>query len=1024
MPMSESHQGRDLSARWWLASLAVIGALLLAPLTTAAGGPPSGVSNDEWAGIQTQIEVERHAITDSDRPGRLYRADNPAQRFTAHFGDEDVVIKSRGRGKPDWHLGLRLTAWGAADNLQPVHPGAAFAEGNRVEIRRGPLTEWYVNTTMGLEQGFTIDAPPGEGFKELVLEMTIEGDLTAELAESGQAVSFHREGSNATLTYSGLRVWDAVENPLEARMELAGEGYRLRLVISVEGAAWPLTVDPVFSFEQKIPSPLDPDPLSGRFGFDVDLDGDWMVVGRLGDRGFGTVGAHIYQRDGGAPTGWEHVVEIEPNDHGADWDHVSVAMSGDFVIIGVPDSGTYGKAYVFQRDHGGPDAWGQVSTIESDIDRAYYFGHSVALDGSTAIIGASRANSGGAAYVYEQSPAGSGNWELLKKVPNPNPAAGGSFGSSASLDGDTAVIGTKHGSAHVFYRDQNGADSWGLVATTNQDGDAVTVSGDVAVIGDVSFGSGGGAHVFERNHGGPNAWGHLISITGNDTDDGDQFGICVAVDADVIVVGAVAEDSAGENSGAAYIFLRDHGGADSWGQAAKITASDASVYGSFGWSTTVSGDTVVVGSLLYRFDDYGFFSSMYVFERNQGGADVWGQAEKIPSPPFFTASFNHFGKSVDTEGDTVTVGAPEGGDRGWVHIFRPAPDGSGSWERQIRITADDDESPWQDHFGFSTAISGDTLVVGAYGDNKYDPPNTYWDTGSAYIFQRDQGGPDNWGVVTRIYRHTFRFFGYSVAIDGDTVIVGGEGHPYYPFPPAHIFQRDHTGPNAWGHVAELIPSDAETSNYQFRRVAISGDIAVLSSFNNGAVYMFERDHGGMNNWGETAKFETECFVGGVAIDDDTLVIGALDGSDSGSGGGAAFIFQRDHGGPNAWGRVATIIPHDSSLRDDFGYSVSIDGDTLVVGEDSSGEIGSVYSFHRDHGGRDNWGETGMFSGFDTYSLFGTSVSVSDGVAIVGAFQDGEAGIEAGAAYIFTIGMPLFFDDFESGDTSLWSGTVP
>ena len=82
--------------------------------------PPAGVSGEAWAGIQEQIEAERHRITESDRPGRLYRADNPVQRFTAHFGAEDVVIAPRGRGEPAWELGLRLTAWGAAHDLQPV----------------------------------------------------------------------------------------------------------------------------------------------------------------------------------------------------------------------------------------------------------------------------------------------------------------------------------------------------------------------------------------------------------------------------------------------------------------------------------------------------------------------------------------------------------------------------------------------------------------------------------------------------------------------------------------------------------------------------------------------------------------------------------------------------------------------------------------------------------------------------------------------------------------------------------------
>jgi hypothetical protein len=744
-----------------------------------------------------------------------------------------------------------------------------------------------------------------------------------------------------------------------------------------------------------------------------------MVVGRLGYSEYAPIAVHIFRRDQQNPELWELVIEITPDDSPGG-EEVATGISGDTVIVAVNQFGSSRRAYLFQRDHGGPDAWGQVATIEPGDGPFNSIGTSVVVEGDLAVMGVPRAdNSDGAAYVFERDQGGPDNWGQAKKIPNPDPSGYDYFGISVALEDGTLVVGSDDGLAHVFYRDGGGPDNWGHIAALIT-AESVAVSGDIAVVGRLGADS---AYVYQRHHGGSDAWGLVTEISPDDAEVASAFGTAVSVDGSTIAVGAYRHDGNGLDAGAVYVFERDFGGTDAWGQVARVGASEPMEHEQLGYSTVIEGDSLVVGAPGHYDGLYGAgLGAVHVFARDNGGANAWGEIMQLPRPPYLNADFNHFGVSVDIEDETAVIGATGG--PGWAHIYQRAPGKSGPWHRLTRITADNDDIPWRDEFGFASAISGDTLVVGAYGDNKYDPPNTYWDTGSAYIFQRDQGGPDNWGVVTRIYRHTFRFFGYSVAIDGDTVIVGGEGDPYYGFPPAHIFQRDHTGPNAWGHVAELIPSDAEKSYHPFRRVAISGDIAVLSWFNNGAVYMFERDHGGMNNWGETAKLETECYVGGVAIDDDTLVIGALDGSDSGPIRGAAFVFQRDHGGPNAWGQVATIIPHDSADHDGFGHSVSIDGDTIIVGKYSSGQNGAVYSFHRDHGGPDNWGETGKFSGFDSYSLFGTSVSVSEGMAIVGAYQDGEAGIEAGAAYIFTIGDASFADGFESGDTSGWSVTVP
>jgi len=998
--------------------LAAIGVLVFAA-TAAAQQPPAGVNGEEWARIQEQIEVERHTITESDRPGMLYRADNSTQRFSAHFGAEDVLITPRGHGEPAWHLGLRLTAWGAAHDLKQVDFATATAERNRVEYRRGPLTEWYVNTTMGLEQGFTIEAPPGEGIDELVLEMTIEGDLTPEFVGGGLAISFHRENSNATLSYSGIKAWDAVGEILEARIEIAGTGKKLRLVTAVSDTAWPITVDPTLSLIQKIPSPLDPDPQSGQFGLSADLDGDWMVVGRLGEANFFKVGAHLFRRDDTDPTAWDHIVEIEPDEGGAGEDHVAVAISGDLVIIGVPASPPSGKAFVFERNHGGPDAWGQAATLDPIDGGASQFGFSVALSGDIALVGApSTDQSDGAAYVYGRNHGGANNWGQVTRISDPNPGEYDHLGYSVALSGETAVIGSEHAPALVCYRNQGGIDSWGQVAAVSQSGDSVSVSGDIAVVGRPDFEA---VEIFERNVGGLDAWGHVTTVVPNDPGGGNQFGANVAIENTTVVVGAWRDSTAAVQAGSAYIFERDHGGADAWGQVTKKTASNASQGENFGWAVALSEDTAVIGTpCSYQFGEYESSGSVYIFERDQGGSGAWGEAANIPSPPFLSAWFNKFGTSVDMDGGIAVIGSPR--KRGWVHIYQNAPDEPGDWERLTRITADDDESPWSDYFGFSTAINGDTVVVGAYGDNYYGSSNTIWDLGSAYVFQRDQGGPDNWGVVTRIFAHTGEYFGYSVAIDGDAVVVGGDGDLYYGFPPAHVFQRDFGGPNAWGHVAELVPSDAH-AYAPYRKVAVSGNTAIVGWFDNGLLYVFERNQGGPDAWGESARIDVGRWGGGIAISGDTLIAGYRSISDP-----AAHVYQRDQGGPGNWGLVATITPPNGIVDQHFGTSVSIDGNVAaVVSLDwaTYNEPGAVYFFHRNPGGAGAWEMLSRFSDSNNYSKFGISTSVSAEVAIVGAPEDSnESGIEAGAAYILTIGARFFCDGFESGDTSLWSRTEP
>ena len=1072
MSLANNHRNRGLGERSWPAHLALVCALMLAVVGADADGPPAGVNGEAWASIQEQIEVERHRVVESDSPGRLYRADNDAQRFTAHFGSEGVVLVDRGRGEPAWQLSMRLTAWGAAHDLQPAHPGAAFAEGNRVEFRRGPLTEWYVNTTMGLEQGFTIDAPPAGDITELVLEMTLDGNLTPLLTGSGNAVTFRCESSNVTLTYSGLTAWDAVTKPLGTRMELAENGTRLRLVISVADAAWPITIDPTLAQVAKLLPTPDLDASEARFSRSAAMDGDLMVVGLLDlSLGEDSGAVHIFRSDQGGAGTWGHVAKITASD-GAAYDYFgdSVAISSDTVIVGAPgdeNNGSYsGSAYVFQRDHGEPDVWNQVARI-TPVDGAAldHFGRSVAISGDTAVIGAPGdddvGESSGSVYLVQRDQGGAHAWGQVAKITPTDDEGVLNFGGSVAISGNTAVIGAPlddhnglfSGSAYVLQRDQGGSVAWGQVtkltasdgASHDNFGASVSVWNDTAVIGATGDNSNAGsAYVFQRDEGGPDGWGQAAKITASDGSSEDRFGKSISINGDTTIVGAYGDNDNGFSEGSAYIFQRDQGGPNAWGQVVKITATDAAQDDLFGYSAAISGDTAVVGS--FGDDDSGHNSgSAYLFQRDHGGTDAWGQLAKLPCPPVFGARGDFFGSSVSISGDTAVVGANGDDDRGSssgsAYIFRYDQGGPGAWVQVAKIAPTDGSE--EDHFGYSVSISGATAVVGASGDDDNGS-----NSGSAYVFQRDHGGPDFWGQVAKVAPTDGSEddrFGYSVSISGDTVAVGSfqDDDNGSNSGSAYLFQRDHGGPGAWGKVAKITPEESASGDHFGFSVAIDEDSVVVGAegsddndSDSGSAYVFRRDHGGPDFWGQVARITPtdaeayDHFGRSVSLSGDTTIVGAPGDDDDGDWSGSAYIFQRDDGGPNAWGQVAKITASDGESLDQFGSSVAFSGDTIVIGargdDDNGSSSGSTYLFFRDHGGPGAWGQVAKIAPADggQGDYFGWSTSITGNTVVVGAPGSASVGDTAGAAYFYTISDAFFAAGFETGDTSEWSVTVP
>ncbi|MFC1968587.1 Ig-like domain-containing protein, partial [Chloroflexota bacterium] len=410
--------------------------------------------------------------------------------------------------------------------------------------------------------------------------------------------------------------------------------------------------------------------------------------------------------------------------------------------------------------------------------------------GDTIVIGANgdddNGSDSGSAYLF--ATCDDGDWFQQQKEPA-SYYGEADFGCSASISNDTIVVGASgdafgYGSAYVYGRNQGGLDNWGEVqkltasdgAPEDHFGSSVSTSGDTIVIGaaddDDNGSSSGSAYVFERNQGGADNWGEVQKLTASDGAAGDDFGISVSISGDTIVIGAGGDDDNGDGSGSAYVFERNQGGADNWGEVQKLTASDGAAFDGFGYSVSVSGDTIVVGA--GGDDDNGNGSgSAYVFERNQGGADNWGEVQKLTASD--GAGFDFFGWSVSISGDTIVVGAWGDDDNGWssgsAYIFERNQGGADNWGEVQKLTASD--GAVGDAFGHSVSISNDTIVVGA----RWDDDNGE-DSGSAYVFERNQGGADNWGEVKKLTASdgaATDFFGYSVSIGGETIVVGALG---------------------------------------------------------------------------------------------------------------------------------------------------------------------------------------------------------------------------------------------------------
>jgi hypothetical protein len=1020
----------------------------------ASASLPTGVTGDWWSAAQQGIATAEYHATwqrlPEDTGDGAYQAPNRAQGFRTHFTDRGIRVVPRTEEQPSWQWGLELVGFGWGEDVQPVTAAEPRANANRVEYVRSGLVEWYVNEPRGLEQGFTIEQPArdvgGAGTSQVVVELALRGGLAVYPSEGGQSIEFAR-GDVRVVRYAELKVTDAMERPLPARMEIGSTSTNdplVRIVVEAGEAAWPIKVDPLAT----TPSwTAESNQASAYFGTSVasagDVNGDGygdVIVGAPGyDNGETSEGrAFVFHGSASglsATAAWSFEGAQAEASLG-----VSVASAGDVngdgyadVIVGADlysNGQPYeGRAFVYHGSAAGLSVTAN-GTVESNQALAY-FGNSVASAGDVnsdgyadVIVGAylydNIESDEGRAFVYHGSAAGlssTANW-----IAESDQASAG-FGSCVAAAGDVngdgyadVIVGapayenveTDEGRTSVYYGSAAGLSAFATwTAESNQAsaafGSSVASAGDVngdgyadVIVGASGYDNGqsneGRAVVYHGSAGGLSANAGWIA-------EGDQasarLGRPVASAGDVngdgycdVIVGASEFDNSETDEGRAYVY---YGGASSLSATAAWTAEGNQASGFFGFSVASAGDV-----------------------NGDGFADV-------------VVGASHF--------DNGLV------DAGCAFAYHGSASGllaASAW------TAGADQA--SAYFGRSVASAGDVngdgyadVIIGAYF---YDNAET--NEGRTYVFHGSASGLSTSANWTAEGNQVNAYLGFSVASAGDVngdgyadVIIGAFGCDNVEAEEGRSFV--YHGSAAGLSVGAAWTAESNQANAQFGYSAASaGDVngdgysdAIVGAWtydngetDEGRAYVYHGSAAGLSAsaaWTVESNQATSGFGSSVAAAGDVngdgygdVIVGAYAFDNGQTNEGRAFVYRGSASGLLASATWICEPDQESAL---FGWSVGSAGDVngdgyvdVIVGAlyCTNGESieGCAFVYHGSASGL-LAGAAWIAEGNQAYADFGISVASAgdvngDGYAdvIIGARMYDNPESNEGRAFVY------------------------
>lgn len=394
----------------------------------------------------------------------------------------------------------------------------------------------------------------------------------------------------------------------------------------------------------------------------------------------------------------------------------------------------------------------------------------------------------------------------------------------------------------------------------------------------------------------PPAWGGWIfqqKVQAPDLAANDYFGSPVAISGDYILTASPEDDDTVSGSGSANVFKRTGG---AWSHEDKLVASAPASGQRYAESLAMDGDWAFIGAR-YHDGPATDCGAVYAYQRS---GTTWTQKQMLQSSDI--AGWDWFGLGVAVDGDYAVIGAfgdtAGASESGSAYVFHY--NGS-SWVQQAKLTAAGAGS--SDWMGTRASISGDTIVVGAYGDDHSGLSNA----GSAYVFEKPGTG---WADMTQTAKLTASDAGTNAyflgsVVDGDTIIASARNDSTGSGLPAiYVFEEPVGGWADMTETAKLTASDAEAGD-SFHALDVDGETIVGGAYNAdhsgltepGAVYTFQMPGGGWADATEDDRLtafdaaDTDYFGVAVALEAGTLVVGARQDDDGGTDTGSAYIYN-------------------------------------------------------------------------------------------------------------------------------------
>jgi len=620
--------------------------------------------------------------------------------------------------------------------------------------------------------------------------------------------------------------------------------------------------------------------------------------------------------------------------------------------------------------------------IASDISSGDNFGTTTAVSGDYIIVGSpyddDNGRDSGSAYIYKKQT--NGTTKLLAKLRASDASYDDNFGSSVAISGNYITIGayknddngSDSGSAYVFKinSDSNISEITKLTASDadNYDyfGSSIAISGDYITIGayrnNDNGNYSGSAYVFKINS--DSNISEITKLTASDADSYDLFGSSIAISRNYIVVGSKYNDDNDSNSGSAYVFKINSD--DNISEITKLIASDASYGDYFGYSVSISGNNIVIGT------NNNYYGNAYVYQISPD--------DNVKEITKLNNNIYRFGNYVSINDDYMIVGS----NSSYTSYLYKVDNEDG-------VTLIKELTPSSDTYTRAVAISGTNIVIGNSSN-------------SAYLFDIKANKPYIPTLKNKLtHNESLNLFKYTIPniikLDSSTITYSLSGDDSNNFilnngilQSTNIFDYENPTDTNSDNIYNITLTISDESNR-----SNSYDIAISVTDNT---YLY-------NTITKASDVEGEAYFGNsMDSDGNYTIVGAYKDDANGEyDSGAAYLYKKDSNGTIT--QLAKLIASDGSRHDYFGYSVAISKDYIVVGSiyddiDSNNNQGSAYVFKKNSD--DTISQIAKLTANDgsSYDYFGYSVAISEDYIVVGSKYDDDNGSDSGSAYVFKI----------------------